>query len=105
MPQFSITWASTAANSRSLAKYVSTLLIVNQLPKSLPDMKQLVLVSAIMGCLAVDRVKGQQDPNTSSAKVVSAEFISTALSPFWRASEIREPVFFIQVDETQRPQA
>ncbi len=40
---------------------------------------------------------------TSPAPAKHAEFIKIALSPFWRATEIREPLFFIQGTHEERP--
>jgi lysophospholipase L1-like esterase len=44
-----------------------------------------------------------QPRNPGDQKVDSAEFVGTALTPFWRASEIHEPMFFIQSAKQERP--
>src|SRR5689334_17646272 len=105
MPQSSIASSSTAASSKSRAQNVSCLAIVNQLRRSLRHIKEIMLALAITGSLAGDNTTGQPLSEGSNAEVLSSEFIATALSPFWRAHEISEPVFFIQGDGMQRPQA
>jgi acyl-CoA thioesterase-1 len=47
--------------------------------------------------------RGEQPRNGTDPKTESAEFVTTALSPFWRASEIREPMFFVQGVGPERP--
>jgi acyl-CoA thioesterase I len=39
----------------------------------------------------------------SDLKDIPTEFIATALDPFWQATEIREPVFFIEGKGSDRP--
>jgi hypothetical protein len=58
-----------------------------------------------VGWLAANgaRAKGDQPRNAADAKVAAAEFVATALEPFWRASEIREPMFFVQGIGSDRP--
>ena len=46
---------------------------------------------------------GEQRRDARSLQAGSEEFAATALSPFWRASEIREPLFFIQGNGPERP--
>src|SRR4051794_15140144 len=36
-------------------------------------------------------------------KVAESEFVATALEPFWRATEIREPIFFVEGAGSERP--
>jgi lysophospholipase L1-like esterase len=44
----------------------------------------------------------QRSP-TAEAVDRESEFVATALSPFWKATEIREPLFFIQGTHGERP--
>lgn len=39
------------------------------------------------------------------ANAAMAEFVATALTPFWRGTEIREPMFFVQEGDQERPAA
>jgi acyl-CoA thioesterase-1 len=44
-----------------------------------------------------------QPPYPVDKKIDSAEFVATALAPFWRASEIHEPMFFIEGSKKEPP--
>lgn len=49
-------------------------------------------------------VQGSQPTDASAQKIDASEFVATALSPFWLAGEVREPLFFIEGAGTDRPQ-
>ena len=49
-------------------------------------------------------VRGSQPGDAATAKTDTPEFVATALAPFWRAGEMREPLFFIERAGTDRPQ-
>ena len=56
--------------------------------------------------LAVDATGADADqPSISETKPVVSEFVTTALKPFSRTGEIREPIFFIQDGGSDRPAA
>jgi lysophospholipase L1-like esterase len=58
----------------------------------------LLLVGTGPACFAEEPHAVAKDANTS-------EFVQRALAPFWRASEITEPLFFIQTKDADRPSA
>ena len=53
------------------------------------------------GFLQVSVTQAADTPSTPPAN--HAQFIKIALSPFWRATEIREPLFFIQGTHEEHP--
>lgn len=63
------------------------------------------LACVVVGWLVANGtcVEGEPPPDTAGAKAASAEFVDTALSPFWRAGEIREQMFFIQRPGAEQP--
>jgi acyl-CoA thioesterase I len=61
---------------------------------------------AIVLAFLVSQSKGATEdtaPNATDSKTSSAEFVATALNPFWRANEIREPLFFVEENPSDRP--
>ena len=65
----------------------------------------LTVALAIAGSLPVNTA-GAEDtkpPATSSDTSAQSEFVATALAPFWRATEIREPLFFIRGTHGEPP--
>jgi acyl-CoA thioesterase-1 len=65
----------------------------------------LIVALAAVGWLANGRTLAQttKPADSQDEKAARAEFIETALSPFWRATEIHEPLFFIQSTHQERP--
>ena len=47
--------------------------------------------------------RGDEPRHAPDAKVSTAEFVATALDPFWRTTEIREPLFFVEGAGSNRP--
>src|SRR5262245_11049760 len=47
--------------------------------------------------------RAEESRDAAAGNTALGEFVSTALSPFWRASEISEPIFFIQGVGQERP--
>jgi acyl-CoA thioesterase-1 len=69
-------------------------------------LKYLVAVAlAVAGSLPVSPASAEDAEPTSAASDTSApsEFVATALAPFWRATEIREPLFFIRGTHGEPP--
>jgi acyl-CoA thioesterase-1 len=79
-------------------------------------MKQQVLARSRMNCLqmAASAIAGALLANTAQSAdtklpvaagdaSAKSEFIATALTPFWRSTEIREPLFFIRGTHGQPP--
>lgn len=56
------------------------------------------LLSVLCALAVADQPRNPVDKKTDSA-----EFVATSLTPFWRASEIHEPMFFIQSSKQERP--
>src|SRR6476469_4986805 len=78
---------------------------LNRIPR-LPICSITLLLSVIY-CAAIGVERAQADQPRDNAKQESKsqeqEFVAAALTPFWRASEIREPMFFIQSSGNERP--
>src|SRR4051812_35407795 len=49
------------------------------------------------------RATGNESRQAPVDKVAESEFVATALEPFWRAAEIREPIFFVEGAGSERP--
>lgn len=66
---------------------------------------QLAVAWAIAGLLLVNQGSGADArPSVASGNTsAQAEFVATALTPFWRATEIREPLFFIRGTHGEPP--
>jgi lysophospholipase L1-like esterase len=64
-----------------------------------------VLATAVVGLLFFNQTWAEDLKPSTAAGDASAqsEFIATALTPFWRATEIREPLFFIRGTHGQLP--
>jgi hypothetical protein len=60
---------------------------------------------AVVGLLFFNRSWAKDLKTSAAAGDASAqsEFVATALTPFWRASEIREPMFFIRGTHGEPP--
>jgi hypothetical protein len=58
-----------------------------------------------IACLSANGLcaKGNEPRQAPDDKVAESEFIATALEPFWRATEIREPIFFVEGTGSDRP--
>jgi lysophospholipase L1-like esterase len=77
------------------------------------DRQRLAIFWAAAACaLVLMRVPGNfgtavtaAEPKEKRNQSDVASFVSVALNPFWRASEIREPVFFIRTEESKPPVA
>jgi acyl-CoA thioesterase I len=80
----------------------------NASPKSAWHAVLFLMVSALYLATTIDLYADTDPvvaPPSPSGEAVDgkSEFVATALSPFWKAMEIREPLFFIQGTHGQRP--
>jgi acyl-CoA thioesterase-1 len=69
-------------------------------------LKCLVTVAlAITGSLPANpaRAEGAKSPGAAGDTSAQSEFVATALAPFWRSTEIREPLFFIRGTHGELP--
>jgi hypothetical protein len=66
---------------------------------------QVAVALAVAGLLFVNQARGEDAKPFVAASTASAqaEFVATALAPFWRATEIREPLFFIRGTHGEPP--
>ena len=62
-------------------------------------------IAIAIGWLSVELACAKEDKPRQSpvAKVDAEEFVATVLEPFWRTTEIREPIFFVEGVGSDRP--
>lgn len=67
--------------------------------------RKLTLAIAVLASLILfnSSVSGEETHSKDGSRAAMDEFVATALRPFWRTNEIREPIFFVEEKSGERP--